>query len=136
MICLDTTYLSDWISDPSRIVTITKELERRTRLSTTTYNVFEAFLAANLMESKPASDKAIDKLERALVPIAVLPFEVEDAKRAAEILGTLKKKGKIVGADAITAATALNKGCDGIVSRNRAHFKEIEKVTGLKLVEY
>ncbi len=136
MICFDTTYFLDWITDHSRIVTVTKKLERKTRLVTTTYNVFEAFLGAHLMESKLASEKIIDKLERALVPVMVLPFEAEDAKRAAEILGILKKKGKIVGADAMTAAVALNKGCSGIVTRNRARFKEIEKVTGLKLVEY
>ncbi|MCK5292344.1 MAG: type II toxin-antitoxin system VapC family toxin [Thermoplasmata archaeon] len=136
MICLDTTYLWDWIADPSRIVTITKELEGKEVLATTSHNVFEAFLGAFAVENKTLSARMIDKLERFLVPVHVLPFDSEDAAKAGEILAKLKKKGKAVGIDAITAAIALNSGCSGIVSRNRAHFKDIEKVTGLKLVEY
>ncbi len=134
--CLDTTYLWDWIADPSRIVTITKELEGKEILATTSHNVFEAFLGAFAAENKTLGARMIDKLERALVPVHVLPFDSEDAVKAGEILAKLKKKGKAIGTDAITAAIALNSGCNGVVSRNRTHFKEIEKATGLKLVEY
>lgn len=136
MICLDTTYLWDWIADPSRIVTITKELEGKEILATTSHNVFEAFLGAFAVDNKTLGARMIDKLERALVPVHVLPFDSEDAVKAGEILAKLKKKGKAIGIDAITAAIAINNGCSGVVSRNRAHFKDIEKVTGLKLVEY
>ncbi|MFQ5884876.1 MAG: type II toxin-antitoxin system VapC family toxin [Thermoplasmata archaeon] len=136
MICLDTTYLLDWIADPSRIVTITKELERKETLATTSHNVFEAFLGAYAVENKTISARMIDKLERALVPIHVLSFDSEDANKAAEILAALKKKGKTVGIDAITAAVALNNGCSGVVTRNVSHFDEIQKVTGLELIEY
>ncbi len=136
MKCLDTTYFIDLIRDPDSIVEITKRLEKRGTLATTTYNVFEAFFGAYAVKKKTAGKKIIDKLQRALEPIQILPFDLEDAIKAAEIGGSLKKKGKIVGADAITAAIALNKGCDGIVSRNKAHFEVIEKATGLKLVEY
>lgn len=136
MKCLDTTYFIDLIRDPDSIVEITKRLEKRGTLATTTYNVFEAFFGAYAVKKKTAGKKIIDKLQRALEPIQILPFDLEDAIKAAKIGGSLKKKGKIVGADAITAAIALNKGCDGIVSRNKAHFEIIEKATGLKLVEY
>ncbi len=136
MKCLDTTYLIELIRDPESIAKITRELERRDALATTLYNVFEAFSGAYVIRNRSAGRKIIDKLERALVPIQILPFDLEDATKAAEICGTLKRKGKIVGPDAITAAIALNKGCDGIVSRNKAHFEVIEKATGLKLVEY
>ena len=136
MICLDTTYLWDWITDPSRIVTITKELERKETLATTSHNVFEAFLGAFAVDNKTLSARMIDKLERFLVPVHVLSFDSEDAVKAGEILAKLKKKGKAVGMDAITAAIALNSGCSGVVSRNVIHFEEIERVSGLKLVEY
>lgn len=136
MKCLDTTYLVDLIRDPKGIARTTRELERTDTLATTLYNVFEAYSGAHAIRNRSTSRKIIDKLERVLVPIQVLPFDLEDAIKAAEIGGSLKKKGKIVGADAITAAIALNKGCDGIVSRNKAHFRFIQKATGLKLVEY
>ncbi len=136
MICLDTTYLWDWIADPRRIVTITKELEGKEMLATTSHNVFEAFLGAFAVENKTLVARMIDKLERVLVPVHVLPFDSEDAVKAGEILAELRKKGKAVGIDAITAAIALNSGCSGVVSRNWTHFKDIEKITGLKLVEY
>jgi predicted nucleic acid-binding protein len=136
MKCLDTTCLIDSIRDPDSIAEITRKLEKKETLATTTYNVFEAFFGAYAVKSASAKNKIIDKLGRFLEPVQVLPFDLQDAVKAAEIGGTLKKKGKIVGADAITAAIALNKGCDGIVSRNRSHFMEIEKLTGLKLIEY
>jgi predicted nucleic acid-binding protein len=136
VICLDTTYLWDWINDPSKIVTITKEFESKETLVTTSHNVFEAFLGAFAVDNKTLRARIIDKLKRALVPIHVLSFNSEDAVKAGEILAKLKKTGKAVGIDAITAAIALNNGCSGVVSRNTAHFKDIQKVTGLKLVEY
>lgn len=136
MICLDTTYFVDWIVDSSRIVTITKRLEGRNVLATTAFNVFEILSSTHMMGDDSVLEKVVDKLERGLVPIEALPFGVEDAKKAAEIMGNLRKKGFEVGGDAMTAAVALNKGCDGIVSRNTFHFREIEQVTGLKLIEY
>ena len=136
MKCLDTTYLIDSIRDPDSIIDFTRELEKKETLTTTTYNVFEVYFGAHTVKSTSAKNKIIDKLGRFLEPIQILPFGLSDAIKAAEIGGTLKKKGKIVGADAITAAVAINNGCNGVVSRNRAHFKDIEKVTGLKLVEY
>jgi predicted nucleic acid-binding protein len=136
MKCLDTTYLIDSIRDPDGIIDFTRKLEKKEPLTTTTYNVFEVFFGAYAVKSTSAKKKIIDKLERFLEPIQVLSFGLSDAIKAAEIGGTLKKKGKTVGADAITAAVAINNGCSGVVSRNRAHFEDIEKVTGLKLVEY
>jgi predicted nucleic acid-binding protein len=130
MKCLDTTYLIDSIRDPDSIIDFTRKLEKKE------YNVFEAFFGAHAVKTASAKNKIVDKLGRFLEPIQIIPFDLSDAIRAAEIGGTLKKKGKIVGADAITAAIALNSGCSGVVSRNVTHFKEIEKVTGLKLVEY
>jgi predicted nucleic acid-binding protein len=136
MKCLDTTYLIDSIRDPDSIIDFTRKLEKKETLATTTYNVFEVYFGAHAVKSASAKNKIVDKLGRFLEPIQIIPFDLSDAIRAAEIGGTLKKKGKIVGADAITAAIALNSGCNSVVSRNRTHFKEIEKVTGLKLVEY
>lgn len=136
MKCLDTTCLIDSIGDPDSVAEITRKLERKDTLATTTYNIFEAFFGAYAVKSASTKNKIIEKLEKFLEPIQILPFDLRDAIKAAEIGGTLRKKGKVVGADAITAAIALNKGCDGIVSRNRSHFMEIEKATGLKLVEY
>jgi predicted nucleic acid-binding protein len=136
MKCLDTTCLIDSIRDPDSVAEITRRLEKKDTLATTTYNVFEAFFGAYAVKSTSTRNKIIEKLEKFLEPVQILPFDLHDAIKAAEIGGTLRRKGVVVGADAITAAIALNKGCDGIVSRNRSHFKEIEKVTGLKLVEY
>lgn len=63
-------------------------------------------------------------------------MSLDDAARAAEIGGELRRRGQEVGADAFTAAIALRGGCDGVVTRNVAHFRQIESLTGLAVVSY
>jgi len=59
-----------------------------------------------------------------------------DALKAAEIGGALLKKKKTVGADAITAAIAINNGCEAVVTRNKKHFEWIKDLTGLEVETY
>jgi predicted nucleic acid-binding protein len=50
--------------------------------------------------------------------------------------GTLAHKGKYVGADAIIAAIAINKGCEAVVTRNEEHFRWLEEISGLRVEIY
>lgn len=67
--------------------------------------------------------------------IEILPFLEDDALRAAKVAGDLKRKGKFVGADAITAAIALNSDC-AVMTRNQSHFQWISEETGLEVILY
>lgn len=134
MFCLDTTYFIDLIRNPKMINIITKKIEDEP-LFTTTFNLFEAQVGSYSIRDEELRNKAINKLSKAFDRIEILPFLKRDALRAAEITGTLRRKGKIVGADVITAAVALNSGCT-VVTRNRDHFQWISEETGLEIIFY
>ncbi|MBU2617838.1 MAG: hypothetical protein KKI07_04095, partial [Euryarchaeota archaeon] len=68
--------------------------------------------------------------------LEVLEFRYVDALKASEIGGTLLKNGNMVGADAITAAIAINNGCEAVVTRNKQHFEWIRDLTGLEVETY
>ena len=131
MKCIDTTYFVDLIRRPSAIRTITQKLDE-----TTVFNVYEALFGAYAIQDEEKRKKVKDKLEKAISRMKVLDFEYTDAVKAAELGGTLAHKGKHVGADAIIAAIAINKGCDAVVTRNEEHFRWIEEISGLKAEIY
>ena len=80
--------------------------------ATTVFNVYEALFGAYAIKDEEKREKAKDKLKKAISRMKVLDFDYTDAVKAAELGGTLAHKGKHVGADAIIAAIAINKGCD------------------------
>ncbi len=104
-------------------------------LFTTTVNLFEAQMGSYSIRDEKLRNKAIDKLNKTFERIEVLPFLKGDALKAAEIAGILRRRGKAVGVDVITAAVALNNGC-AVVTRNRNHFQWISEETGLEIVFY
>ena len=75
-------------------------------------------------------------MKKAIGRMEVLDFDYTDAVKAAELGGTLAHKGKHVGADAIIAAIAINKGCEAVVTRNEEHFRWIEGISGLSVELY
>ncbi|MBL7118053.1 MAG: type II toxin-antitoxin system VapC family toxin [Candidatus Syntrophoarchaeum sp.] len=136
MKCIDTTYFVDLIRRPSAIRTITQKLDEGGVHATTVFNVYEALFGAYAIKDEEKRKKVKDKLEKAISRMKVLDFEYTDAVKAAELGGTLAHKGKHVGADAIIAAIAINKGCDAVVTRNEEHFRWIEEISGLKAEIY
>lgn len=136
MKCLDTTYLIDLIRNPSALKEITERIDQEERVAITVFNIFEAYLGAFAIEDKEKAEKIKDKLDKAVNRIEILEFSYKDAIRASQIAGSLLKDGKEVGADAITAAIALNNGYNEIVTRNKKYFELIGEVTGLKVEVY
>ena len=134
MFCLDTTYFVDLIRNSKMIKPITKKIGNKP-LFTTTLNLFEAQMGSYSIKNEELRNKAIDKLNKTFDRIEILPFLKGDALKAAEIAGILKRRGRIVGVDVITAAIALNSGCT-VVTRNRDHFQWISEETGLEVVFY
>lgn len=136
MKCIDTTYFVDLIRRPSAIRTITQRLDTEGVHATTVFNVYEALFGAYVIKDEERREKAKDKLKKAIGRMEVLDFDYTDAVKAAELGGTLAHKGKHVGADAIIAAIAINKGCEAVVTRNEEHFRWIEEISGLSVELY
>ncbi len=135
MKCIDTTYFVDFIRRPESVRRLTEELDAEGVHATTVINVFEAVFGASVVGGEKGN-KMKHKLSEAFSRLEILELRYRDAVLAAEIGGKLKKRGRHVGLDAITAAIAINNGCDSVVTRNERHFKWIEEETGLKVEVY
>ncbi len=137
MKCLDTTFLIDIVESPEEVRAISEELERRGEvLATTAFNVYEALLGVHSIRDRSQRTKLLDLYARVFARLVVLPVSLEDASKAAELGGELRRRGHDVGADSLTAAIAMRSGSDGVVTRNAAHFERLTELTGLEVVPY
>ncbi|TLZ52865.1 MAG: type II toxin-antitoxin system VapC family toxin [Methanobacteriota archaeon] len=137
MKCVDTTFLIDIVEHPDETKAVVERLEREHEsLATTTFNAYEALLGVHSVRDGAQRTKLLDLYSRVLSRLVVLPLSLEDAAKAAELGGELRRRGQDIGADSLTAATALRGGCDGIVTRNVTHFRRLEAVTGLSVIAY
>ncbi|MDI6858998.1 MAG: type II toxin-antitoxin system VapC family toxin [Methanocellales archaeon] len=135
MKCLDTTYFIDLIRRPPAIRDITMKLDEEGGCATTVFNVYEALFGSYAID-EVKGEKIRDKISKVVNRLEVLEFRYVDALKASEIGGMLLKNGKMVGADAITAAIAINNGCEAVVTRNKQHFEWIRDLTGLEVEAY
>ena len=137
MKCLDTTYLIDIVENPDVTHRIAEEIERRGEvLATSVFNAYEALAGTQAVRDRRQRTKLLDLYARAFSRLVVLPMTLDDAAKAAEIGGELRRSGRQVGADVITAAIALRGGCDGVITRNVEHFERIRDVTGIAVIPY
>ena len=137
MKCLDTTFLIDIVEHPEDAKRIAEDLERGGEvLATTAFNAYEALLGVHSVRDRRARAKLLDLYAKAFSRLTVLPMSLEDASKAAELGGELRRKGLEVGADTLTVAIALRGGCDGVVTRNVAHFERIRELTGMDVIRY
>jgi len=135
--CLDTTFLIDIVEHPEDAKRIAEDLERGGEvLATTAFNVYEALLGVHSVRDRRSRAKLLDLYAKAFSRLTVLPMSLEDASKAAELGGELRRKGLEVGADTLTVAIALRGGCDGVVTRNVAHFERIRELTGMDVIRY
>jgi predicted nucleic acid-binding protein len=134
---LDTTFLVDIVEHPEEAKETASEMESRGEvLATTAFNAYEALLGVHSLRDRGVRAKLLDLYAKVLSRVVVLPMSLDDAVRAAEIGGELRRKGRDVGADSLTAAIALRSGCGGIVTRHISHFERIKELTGLEVVPY
>ena len=137
MKCLDTTFLIDVVEHPEDTRAITEEFEGWGEvLATTAFNAWEALLGAHSIRDRTRVARLLDYYAKVLSRLVLLPMSLEDAAKAAELGGELHRRGHDVGADCLTAAIAHRAGCDGVVTRNVAHFRRIETLTGLTVTSY
>jgi len=135
--CLDTTLLIDIVEHPEDAREVVERLEQGNEtLATTTFNAYEALLGVHSVRDGGQRTKLLELYSRVLSRLVVLPLSLEDAAKAAELGGELRRRGQDVGADVLTAAIALRGGCDGIVTRNVDHFRRIAKIRELAVVPY
>lgn len=130
MICLDSTFLIDFLRDDGETRTVAEKLELNGKLSTTEINAFE--IASGIEQSDLSDDKKEKKMKQAEAlfnRVELFSLDHEAALKAAEIIGELKRKGKSIDTlDSLVASIAITNGCEVIVTRNEKHFEPIEEV--------
>ena len=137
MKCLDTTFLIDIVEHPAETKRISEQLEVRGEvLATTAFNAYEALYGVHAVRDSGQRAKLLELYTRVFSRLVVLPLTLEDAARAAELGGELRRKGEDVGADSLTAAVAIRNGCDTIVTRNIDHFNRLGRSGGFEVASY
>ncbi|MBD3248694.1 PIN domain-containing protein [Candidatus Woesearchaeota archaeon] len=124
---LDTTFLIDFLKGKKETLKIIKSKED---LLTTQINMYEVIRGAFLRDNPSELLKAEQLFEN----IKVLQIDDDAVIRSADIFSDLVKNGKMVpDSDCMTAGTALSKGVNKIVTRNKEHFKRMK---GIKVETY
>lgn len=125
------------MESPEETRELAEELERRGEvLATTAFNAYEALLGVHSLSDRTRRSKLLDLYARVIARVVVLPMSLEDAAKAAELGGELRRRGRDVGADSVTAAIAMRSGCDGIVTRNSTHFERLKDLTDVDVISY
>jgi predicted nucleic acid-binding protein len=126
---VDTTFLIGLLRNDPGAVEKAMELDGEGGAATTAVNVYEVAYGVHRAMSDPA--RRMVALERLLSNLDVLPLDQRSALRAAEISGSLDRKGDGIDPfDSLIAGIALEGGADCLVTRNASHFGRIR---GLKI---
>lgn len=124
---LDTCVLSDFARGEPRTLARVKETPPKD-IAISTVTVMEVYFGLAL---DPARARRLAPVMRALVDaVAVLPYEIEDARATATLRAALQKRGHPIGAyDALIAGCAVARG----LVLATANEREFARVGGLKI---
>ena len=121
---------SDWVADylkgrPQAVELLQSLVDDELAISLLTYGeIYEGILFGR---ERKAHEQGF---RRFLRNVEVVPFNRSIMRRFAEIRGTLRQEGRIIGdLDILIAATAIE-GDQALLTRNRRHF---ERIPGLEI---
>ncbi len=130
MAVLDTSFLIDILHNQPTAVQQLTELEQTEKdlfiTAPTVMELWEGALLCNL----PQKEK--NKIEALLSSLSELPFDTTSAKRAAEILVYLTKKGQIIETEDIMIAGIAMASGEKVVTKDE-HFT---RILGLRVLKY
>ena len=125
---VDTTFIIDLLRGNKQAVEKAIELETEDKVVTTEISVFEIYYG--IYRKKGIKIKThIEKLNKLLDKLEVLPITRKCSIKAAQIAGELGKSGLEIGShDCLIAGTILANGCNVIITDNVEHFKRIKEL--------
>ena len=125
MVCLDSDILINFLRNKREAITIIQELKKtKQQLVTTSINSFELFKGIEDF-SKLNESKIIGFLNN----FAILDFNLESSKKAAEIFNSLKSQGQIIDfADVMIASIAIVNN-QSFLTQNKKHFENIKELS-------
>jgi tRNA(fMet)-specific endonuclease VapC len=130
-ICLDTTFLIDFLRELPEAVEKARELrESGSDLCTTSINAFELYIGA----IRSVDPKRTARLDALLKDLRILVLGRGEAEEAASIMVELMRKGKPVEIrDALIAGCMLRNAYRSIVTRN---VEDFTRISSIDLVTY
>ena len=133
MICLDTTFIIDFLKSKQEAINKYKELKDKD-LVTTHINVYETKSGIYRKFSEDTIIKELSVLDDFMSFIKILHVNMNSVEEAAKINGRLIKNGGIIDdLDILIAGICLSNGCSAILTKNKKHF---DKIKGLKVETY
>jgi tRNA(fMet)-specific endonuclease VapC len=125
---VDTTFIDSLLRGDKHTVEKAMELNEEGGAATTSINVYEA--AYGVYRAMSDSPRRLLELDKLLQNLDVFGLDYNAAMKAAEISGSLDKRGVGIDPfDSLVAAIAIVNGADSLVTRNINHF---DRITELK----
>lgn len=132
MICLDTTFIIDFLKNNPSAINACNNLKDEI-LVTTTVNVFE-ILFGILRKKQINHTKEIEGFMNFISSVDVLSLDYKSSVRASELASDLVRKGlQIESNDCLIAGTMLANNCNTLISLDKEHFQRIK---GIKVENY
>lgn len=132
MICLDTTFIIDFLKNNPRAINACNNLKDEI-LATTTVNVFE-ILFGILRKKQINQTKEIEGFMNFINNVDVLSLDYKSSVRASELASDLVRKGlQIESNDCLIAGIMLANNCNTLISLDKEHF---ERIKGIKVESY
>lgn len=131
MICLDSTFLIDFLRNEPFAVKKVSELKDEV-LVTTTVNIFEVMFGLRILKGDVS--KKWGSFKYLIDNLDVFNLDLESSFNASKIASELVKEGKEINAmDSLVAGIILSNNCNKIVTRDKEHFNRIK---GIKIEDY
>lgn len=131
MICLDSTFLIDFLRNDLLAIKKLSEFKDEV-LVTTTINVFEVMFGLHIL--KRDVSKKLDSFNYLTSNLDIFNFDLKSSFIASKIASELVKEGKEINAmDSLVAGIMLSNGCNKIITRDKEYFSRIK---GIKVEEY
>ncbi len=125
---VDSTFLISLLRNDAATVSKAEELDDEGGAATTVINVFEVVYGVN--RSMSEVPRRMEAFERLIANFEVLDLNIESAKKAAQISGTLSRDGTGIDPfDSLIAGITLTCGAEALVTRNTAHFTRVPGLT-------
>lgn len=131
MICLDSSFLIDFLKNDNGAVEKMKNLKEE-NFSISAIGVFEVALGFYLM--KEFSSAKYEKFREIIGEIELLKLDLKSSILSSKISASLAKEGKIIGqSDCLIAGTMISNGIGNILTNDKEHFSRIK---GINVISY
>lgn len=124
MRCLDSDILVGILRNNEDAIKMSHKIDEEGSAFTTSINAFEILVGARLS----LKQKNIDEAKKLLAKLGILNFDEKSADKASQLLGELKKSGKLIDfKDIFIASISIENGCK-LITRNIKDFSKIKEV--------